>query len=179
MGCVLGGIGFDWSLGPRLILTQKIGKEGDFLIWNRKLGEEEESNSWSRRMRAYKKDSMQFYLSVYYFFFPKKSMQRERQRERHGNHVLAAKHRKIIGHNLILFIAKESILPLKFALLTEMPCDFRKRNAGLVFYLMAEGGTEDKKNREKEKGGSLYRGRPRGAEGQHICCELGSQCTRR
>lgn len=78
-------------------------------------------------------------------------MQRERQRERHGNHVLAAKHRKIIWHNLIFFIAKESILPLKFALLTEMPCDFRKRNAGLVFYLMAEGGTEDKKIGKKKK----------------------------
>ena len=33
----------------------------------------------------------------------------------------------------------------------EMPRDFRKRNAGLVFYLMAEGGIEDKKKREKEK----------------------------
>ena len=81
MGCVLGGIGFDWSLGPRLILTQKIGTEGDFLIWNRKLGEEEESTSWSPRTRAYKKDSTHFYLNVYYFFFPKKSMQREREKD--------------------------------------------------------------------------------------------------
>ena len=37
----------------------------------------------------------------------------------------------------------------------------------------------DKKNRKKEKGGSLYRGRPQGAEGQHVCGDLGSQCTRR
>lgn len=125
-----------------------------------------------------KKDSTHFYLSVYFFFFPKKSMQRERQRERHGNHVLAAKHRKIIWHNLI-YCKRQSILPLKFTLLMEMPCDFRKRNAGLVFYLMAEGGIEDKKIGKKEKGGSLYRGRPQGAEGQHISCELGSQCTRR
>lgn len=109
MGCVLGGIGFGWSLGPRLILTQKIGREGDFLIQTRKLGEEEESTAWSPCTRAYKKDSMHFYLSVYYFFFSKKSMQRERQRERHGNHVLAAKHRKIIWHNLIFFIAKDNL----------------------------------------------------------------------
>ena len=81
MGCVLGGIGFGWSLGPRLILTQKIGREGDFLIQTRKLGEEGESTAWSPCTRAYKKDSMHFYLSVYYFFFqrnPCKGKDREK-----------------------------------------------------------------------------------------------------
>ena len=50
-----------------------------------------------------------FLFECLLFFFPKKSMQRERQRERHGNHVLAAKHRKIIWHNLIFFIAKDNL----------------------------------------------------------------------
>ena len=101
-------------------------------------------------VRGLKKRLNAFLFECLLFFFPKKSMQRERQRERHGNHVLAAKHRKIIWHNLI-YCKRQSILPLKFTLLMEMPCDFRKRNAGLVFYLMAEGGIEDKKIGKKKK----------------------------
>lgn len=50
-----------------------------------------------------------FLFECLLFFFSKKSMQRERQRERHGNHVLAAKHRKIIWHNLIFCIAKDNL----------------------------------------------------------------------
>ena len=60
----------------------------------------------------------------------------------------------------------------------EMPRDFRKRNAGLVFYLMAEGGIEDKKIGKKKKVVPFIEGDHRVLKGSTYP-ELGSQCTRR
>lgn len=47
---------------------------------------------------------MHFYLNIYLFFF--KEIHAKGKRDRHGNHVLAAKHRKIIWHDLIFFLCK-------------------------------------------------------------------------
>lgn len=95
------------------------------------------TESWVRRRRiptrspctrAYKKHPRHFYLSIYYFFFSKEihakgKRKRETERERHGNHVLAAKHRKIIWHNLSVFFfffaKRRSTLPLKFTFLKD------------------------------------------------------------
>ena len=137
---MVGGSGFDWGLGPGLISTQKMGRKvgfktalgtwWDFLMLNKKLGEKEEKNYIVAIYESFqKKDPMHFYLSIYFFF---KEIHAKGKRDRHGNHVLAAKHRKIIWHDLIFFffVKRQSILPLNFTFLIRKPFDFKNITHG-------------------------------------------------
>lgn len=88
---------------------------------------------------------MHFDVYLFFLFQRNPCKEKKRKRDTHDNHVLAAKHRKIIWHDLVFLLYKRAIsttttTTTKMYLPHKNPISFQKHNTWLVFYLMARGG---------------------------------------